>query len=101
MVESFEEVVGEGDTPTGFMGGVVGFGEDEDVMVVCGSEVFDVHNGGVEAAAVEGNEVEWLGGVAVRAEVRKESQPVSNQLNLRLQVFDSVSAVSDDDDMLL
>jgi hypothetical protein len=45
------------------MGGVVGFGEDEDVRVVCGSELFDVNNGGVEAAGVEGNEVEWVGGV--------------------------------------
>jgi hypothetical protein len=37
----------------------------------------------------------------MRAEVRKYSQPVSNQSNVWLQVYDSVPALSDDDDLLL
>jgi hypothetical protein len=39
------------------MGGVVGFYEDEDVRVVRESEAFDVHDGCVEAAGVEVDEV--------------------------------------------
>ena len=58
---AFEEVVGEGDTPTGFVGGVVGFGEDEDVRLVGGGKVFNIHDGGVETAGVEGDEVQRLG----------------------------------------
>ena len=51
----------ESDAPAGFVSGVVGFGENEDVMVVGGCKVVDVHNGGVEASGVEVDEVEWLG----------------------------------------
>jgi hypothetical protein len=36
-----EKVVGEGEAPTGLVGCVIGFGKDEDVMVVGGSEVVD------------------------------------------------------------
>jgi hypothetical protein len=35
----------------------------------------------------------------VHAEGQKQSQPVSNQLNVWLQVYDFVSALSDDDDL--
>jgi hypothetical protein len=58
---TFDKVMGEGDTPAGFVGGVVGFCEDEDVRLVCGSEVFDDEDGCVEAAGIEVDEVEGLG----------------------------------------
>ena len=45
MVESFEEVLWEGDTPHGFVGVVVSFREDEDIRAVGGGEVFHVHDG--------------------------------------------------------
>jgi hypothetical protein len=37
----------------------------------------------------------------MHAEAQKQSQPLSNQLNVLLQVYDSVSALSDDDDLRL
>jgi hypothetical protein len=42
---------------------VIGFGEEEDVRVVSGGKVVDIHDGGVWAPGVEVDEVKWLGDV--------------------------------------
>jgi hypothetical protein len=40
---------------------VVGFSEEEDVQLMSGGEVVDVHGGGMDAAGAEVDEVKWLG----------------------------------------